>query len=402
MANSYLTSTLISKEAVAIFQTENSFMEVGYKGSYEKDFSDARYKTKDTINVRLDNFFELQRGDVVTSEDIVEASIPLTILPLFSIPISYTPTDLTRDIADFGEEVLKPAVRTLIAGANKVIADNAKYQVTNFIGDPSAYVNTFTAFDAINVRLDQLGANGYDRYASLNPQNAGTLRGGLANFFNSSLNEKIVQSATLGNLAGIDVMKDNAISRHVAGTHAASGPITVKTTVANGATIVLTGLSTGATFKKGDRFTIADVMDFDKIYRQPLSFQKQFIVAADVTTAGADATLTLSEALVSDTSRQNYIVNSASPNQIPANAVVTFVGNYTANVGYTTRGLITVMPALDRMDSPDSYVETDKKYGVSLRVSKTAEVLNNKNIMRLDMQMATAWVPGQSVVLMSA
>jgi hypothetical protein len=403
MPNTYLNSQLISKEAVAIFEAETSLIATGYKGDYEGMYANRDFKPGQTISVRMDNFFVGDRGDTITAEDIVEADFDLTIGDLYSIAIEYTPTDLQRDIANFGAEILKPAVRRLIAMMNTDIANGITTQVNYWNGDATAYLNSFAAVDQVNATLDEINANGYDRYLAISPKNAQTLRGALQNSFNTMLNEKITWKAALGNLADLDVMKDNSIGLHTAGTHTAAGDVIVKTDVSSGNTIVLDGFTEGATIAVGDPITLEGVKAYDNINRKALAWDMQFTVTAVSGAAGSNGeiTVTVFPAIVADGPRQNFITPGADPNEIPANTVVTFIGDHVNNAAYTERGLITVIPPLQRMDSPDSYVMTDPKFGVSLRVSKTAEVLNNKNIMRLDGQMAFKWVPGQAVRLVS-
>jgi len=401
MANSFLTSNLISKEAVAIFKALNSFIGTGYR-KYENMFNDNTYKSGDTINVRLDNFYVGARGDTVTAEDIVEESIPVTIGPLYSVPIRYRPTDLQREIADFSAEFIMPAARRLVAMMNTDIANAAKTQINNFVGDPMAYVNSFKALDAVNPVMDELNMNNYRRYVCLNPQNAHELRSApsLQNSFVSPINKDITYDARIGRLADFDVMKDNSISLHTAGTHATAGSIQVDTAVSSGTTILLKGLTAGATFKAGDPLSFAGVYKFDKINRQAINSNFQVTVTADATADGAgDVSLTVFPALVATGPRQNFIVPGASPNEIPVDTVVSVIGDHVNNVAYTERGLITCLPPLERMDSPESSTYTHD--GISLRVSKTAEVLDNMNVLRLDGQMAFSWVPDQAVRLVA-
>lgn len=405
MANTYLNSSLISKEAVAIFETENSVISTAYKGDYENMFSDAKYKTGDTINLREDNFYTSSRGDSITAQDILEESIQMTILPLFSVAIRYTPTDLQRNIADFSAEFIRPAVRSLVADMNKAILDGACTQVSKFTGDSTSYINTFESFDDANRVLDESNANGYDRYFALSPKNAHKLRGALYNSFNDTLNEKIIWRASLGNLADFDVMKDNAISTFNAGNHASGGNIAVLNATSDGSTLTLAGFAPGGTVNVGDHFSLSGVKEWDRINKKALDNDMQFTVTAvsnnGIAPGNGQLTVTIFPALKSTTARQNYITPGTNPNTVPANTVVNFVGNYVNNVFYTSRGLAVVIPALERMDSPDSQVYTDPTYGVSIRVSKTAEVLDNKNVLRMDAQMAFKWIPGQCGLFLS-
>jgi len=408
MANTYLNSSLISKQAAAIFKAENSFLATAHD-KYENMFNDNTYKSGDTVNVRKDNFFEGQRGDVATAEDITEESFALTIGPLYTVAITYTPTDLQRDIADFGAEVIHPAVRRLVKMINNDVATASLTQVHNFTGDISAPINSFNAINAVNPLMNSLNMNGYRRYLCMDEYNAYEAQGNVTiqNSFVSPLNKEVTLDAQMGRLAGVNIMRDTSIRPHISGTHAAAGDITVKTAVSSGSSIVVTGLTpTTGTFAVGDVFSLDGVFEFDRIGRQALAVKKQFAVTAVSGPAdgSGDITLTVTPELIASGSRQNFIVPGASPNEIPAGAVLNVQTNSTVgfmnDIAYTEKGLIVCMPPLERMDSPDSYVHTDADSGVSIRVSKTAEVLNNKNVMRLDAQAAIRWVPDQAVRLL--
>lgn len=408
MANTYLTSNLISREAVAIFKSLTSVIATGYR-DYESMFSNKPYASGETINIRQDNFYIGSRGDTVSAESIVEQSFPITVQPLYSIPIKYRPTDLQRSIVDFAKEFIEPAARRIVAMMNTDIVNAAPYQINNYVGDPASYVNSYAALDAVNPVMDTLNMNMYKRYAILNSQNAHQLRSAasLQNSFLPTLNKDITINATIGRLADFDLMKDNAIQLHTAGTHATAGTIQVNAAVSSGSQIQLKGLSVGATYLAGDIFSLGGVKKFDQINRIALPDDMQFTVIPDPNTGdtvytadgGGLVTLNVFPAIVSSGPRQNFITPGASPNQIPVNTVVTSIGNHTNNLCYTERGLVTCMPVLHRMDSPFSSTFTSN--GVSMRVSKSAEILDNMNILRLDAQLAFGWVPNQAVRLIS-
>jgi hypothetical protein len=224
----------------------------------------------------------------------------------------------------------------------------------------------------------------------------------LQNSFVSPLNREITMDAMLGRLADFDVYKDQNVTKFTAGTHTAGGNITVKNAVSSGSSIVATGLTPGATFVAGDVISIDGTYEYNNVTRKSTNRNMQFVVMAGATANGSgDATLSVYPSLQFTGPRKN-IVADGGDNDIPAGAVITVVGNHTPNFCYTERGLITCLPPLTPMDAPESSVATDSQAGISLRVSKTADVLNNKNILRIDGQMADAWVPTQAVRLISA
>lgn len=403
MPNVFSTSDLV-EVAAAEFKALNVLVGAGYRGDYANKFNKGSYKPGDKLSIKNDNFFVGSRGDTVTAEDFVESTYDLQIRPLYSVAIEYTPTDLKRKIEDFRRDIVRPAVRRLNAMIDKDIADLAKTQITHYTGDPASFLNSYESVDVINTLLDNMNANNYERYLATNPKNAQTLRAAatLQNSFLQVLNRDITLNARIGRLADLDMMKDNALSAHTSGTHTAAGDITVNAEVASGGSIVLAGVTVGATFKAGDRFTITGVKGWDRINGRPTDDDLTFVVQEDVTAASATPTITVLPSLIADGPRQNFFVEGADPNAIPAAAVVNFLsGTFLNNIAFTSRGLICVIPPLERMDSPESNVFTDATYGFSLRMSKTAEVLNNKNIMRLDAQAAFTFVPDQAAVLLS-
>lgn len=401
MPNKFLPSSLISHEAAAILKVENTFLATANR-KFEGMFSGQTYKPGDSVNVRLDNFFTGSRGDVSVAEAVTEASIAVEIQPLFTVSVSYTPTDLTRKIEDFGAEILAPGIRRLSAMLNEAIYTAALTEVNHFTGAASANLNTFASLDEVNPIMDDLAIDSvYARYAALAPIEVQQLRSAstLQNSFLPMLNRDITMHAALGNLADFDIYKDQSVGLFTAGTHADSGGgISVKTAASSGSTLVLTGLTNGTTFVAGDVIEIAGVFGFNPILRKSTGETAKFTVTTGGTVASNDVTLTVFPSLSFSGQRQNFTSASST---IPAGAAVTVYGDHVANLCYSDQGLIACLPPLAPMDAPESSVATDKEYGISIRCTKTADVLANRNILRLDLQAAYKWVPDQAVRLIS-
>lgn len=405
MANTYLDSNLIAPHAVAILKAENSLIRLGNR-EYEGLLEQRIFKPGNTINLRLDNYAVVQRGDIVTSQDIVEKSISMTINPLYSYPVTYTPTDLQRDIVSFIDEVIKPGVRAIASAINNDIYTAALTQIAHFNGDITAPLNTFNSINGLNPQMSVLNMNNYGRNLVVDEYNAYALTGSsdIRNSFLTTLNSQITLDAQLGRLAGFEIFRDTSLTPFISGTHAASGDITVATAVGSGTTIALQGFTSGATVVAGDLLQFAGIYEWDVIGQKPLlSVPKQLVVTTGGT-AGVGGTLSISvyPELIASGPRQNFYVPGASPNQIPVNAVVDFITNstlgYSRNIAFTDKGLALCIPPLEPMDSPYSFVHTDQDTGISMRVSKTAEVLNNKNVLRIDAQMACTWINDQATM----
>lgn len=398
--NTFKNSQLVVQHAVAKFVNTCSFIHTAIR-DYENDFNGNPYAPGSQIEILLDNFYKTGRGDNATAQGIQEAKMALTILPLFWAAFEYRPTDLQRNIVDFTDSVIEPAIRNITADMNAVIYQNSLTQIGYFCGSVSSPINSYSAFSVVNPFLTDLSLKP-ERYAVLNTDQMQQLESAssLQNSFVTPLNKDITLSANLTRLANIDIFQDPVIQPRTAGT--ASGTITVLSEVSSGSTITLTGLTASQDniFLAGDLISIAGINIYNAARNQILySRSGQFTITSAVSSdSSGNATVSIFPSIDFSTVRQNLYSTSAS---IPAGALVTPVGDATRNLVYTNRALVAAIPPLGPLDTVYSANNTDKEYKMSLRISRSALPMQNQNTMRIDAQMATTWVIGQAVNLVS-
>lgn len=400
MANTLITSSLLSKEAAARFRLSNTFYATA-NHTYDNMFTDNTYEPGQTVNIRLKNFGKVQRGDTVTAVDIVETSLPLKLKALYSYPVTYTTTELSVELTAmlWKERVFMPGVDALIAEINKDIAAEAALVTYNWYGTVGTYVNTFATVDQVSAQMDEMAIPMYKRYMALNPANSSALKSSLQNAFNQTLNTEISLQSKLGHLSTFDMFSEQLIATHNAYTAGPLGTPIVNGAVSSGNSIVLSGLTGGITgiFKAGDVIEIDDVYKVDPIAKSDTNRKMQFVITADADSDGGGAcTILVSPTIIGDSTNPNQNIINQPPiatNVIPNGAAVTRPTTHKANIAYTQESLYMVMPPLAKMDSPDSETTIDPETRVSLRVSKTSEVLNNRNIMRIDALVGFLWIP---------
>lgn len=403
MANTLINSTLLSKEAAARFRLFNTFYATA-NHNYDSMFTDRTYDAGDTVNIRLRNFGKVQRGDTVTAVDVVETSLPLTLQSLYSYPVTYTTSELSTELRanTWKERVFFPGVDALIAGINKDVATNAALVTHNWAGTVGTAVNTFAAVDIISAQMDEMAIPMQNRYMALTPSNSSALKSALQNSFNNTLNSEISLQSSLGRLSTFDMYSEQLIATHDAYTAGALGTPIVNGAVTAGSTIVLSGLTASITgiFKAGDVIEIDDVYKVDPIAKSNTGRKMQFVITADAnSTAGGACTILVSPSIIGDSTNPNQnIVNSpaVATNEIPNGAAITRPTTHKANIAYTNESLYMVMPPLAPMDSPESSTFTDPKSGVSIRVSKSSEILENRNVLRLDVLCGFLWIPSHT------
>lgn len=402
MANTLITSDLLSKEAAARFRLFNTFYATA-NHDYEGMFTDRTYDAGDTVNIRLRNFGKVQRGDTVSAVDVVETSLPLTLQTLYSYPVTYTTSELSTELRanTWKERVFFPGVDSLIAEINKDIAANAALSTYNWYGTVGSPVNSFAAVDIISAQMDEMAIPMYDRYMALDPANSSALKSSLQNAFNQTLNTEISLQSKLGHLSTFDMYSEQLIGTHTAYAGALGTPV-VNGAVTSGSTIVLSGLTNSITgiFKAGDVIEFDDVYKVDPIAKSNTGRKMQFVITADADSDGAGAcTITVSPAIIGDSTNPNQnIVNSpaVATNEIPNGSALTRPATHKANIAYTRESLYMVMPPLAPMDAPESSTFTDPETRVSIRVSKSSEILDNRNVMRLDVLCGFLWIPSHT------
>jgi hypothetical protein len=393
MSNEFLSAAtlgLITKEAVYEWKNNNTFLATATRDYDDMYAPNAYYNPGDTIQLRLPNTFITQSGDTVTAKDVKETYASVTLESILSVPLTYTTTDLTTKVgmANWKNRILYPAARALSNTLNAKVAEKAALQVDQFVGDETADLSAYSNIDDAAVKLDIMAVDrAKRRYCSLHPKQAGKLRSAssIQNSFLPALNEEVTRQAQLGRLAGFDMLVDQSI--YYQSTTKASGTITVKTNVANGATtITLTG-GTG-TILAGDVITLQGAYSVNPVTKQSTGEYVQVVNTVDVTFAASDAIITLARPLYYTTTDARQNIST----QLLATSAVTLHASQHINLAWATDGLVVVCPKLAPLDSPYSVTMQDPDTGYSMRISKTAEVLDNANILRLDVLYGIRWL----------
>ena len=108
MANTFLTTDLISNVTLAKFVNNNSMLMTASRG-LEGDFRNNTYKIGDTVNIRKQNHYTVNDGRVAQLQDVIEDSEPLVINHQYNTAIEYSSKDLTLDMDQFSKRYIDPA-----------------------------------------------------------------------------------------------------------------------------------------------------------------------------------------------------------------------------------------------------------------------------------------------------
>ena len=307
MANKTLTAAIIAKTAVLQLDNNMVMAKQVFRG-YEEEFSKSvnGYEVGSSISIKRPMDFTVRDGAVMNVQDTTEGKLTLSVDQRKGIDFEFTSQELTLDIKELSERVIKPAMIQLANQIDSDLMDQYK-NVSSWVGTPGQTINSNQDFSKGPERLDEFASPMDGRCAVLSP----TDHWGLVGAQTALLNDKLVGDAykrgSLGTIGGVDTFMSQNVPTHTVGVNAGT-PVTnganQQVTYAaskdtNTQTLITDGWSSGAcTLNAGDVFTIAGVYAVNPVTKATLPFLKQFTVVTQISDTSGDITLTMSPAAI--------------------------------------------------------------------------------------------------------
>jgi hypothetical protein len=361
---------------------------------YEEEFSKSinGYEVGSSINVKRPMDFTVRDGAVMSVQDTTEGQFTLSVDKRKGIDFSFTSQELTLDIKELSERVIKPAMIQL---ANQIDSDlMAEYKnVSNWVGTPGQTINSNQDFSLGPRRLDQNAVPQDGRSAVLSPIDHWGLIGAQTTLTNDRLVGDAYTRGSLGMIGGVNTFMSQNVPTHTVGvgtgtplvngadqnvTYAASKDTNTQTIATDGWTN-----STTAIVKAGDVLTFAGCFAVNPVTKSTMSHLKEFVVTADANSGATTgpATITISPAMIVSGAFQNA-------SAVPANnaAIVlkgTGAGLYEQNMMFTKNAFALVSVPLV---SPPGAVDVSRQsyQGTNVRVIPVYDGTNDVSKWRLD------------------
>lgn len=302
MSNTTLTADIIAKEAVMILENNCVMGDLVYRG-YESEFDKQPngYKVGETVSIRRPADFTVRRGKVAAVQDVVEGKIPVTVDLQDGVDFKFSSQDLTLQIGELSERVIKPAMIQLVNTIDTEIMNLAKY-VPNHVTLPAGGIDSFADFTLAPKLMDKLAIPQDERYAVLSPDDHWGLLGSQTALYIQDAAKSAYRTAKVGMVGGVDTYMSQNTPVHTYGSRTSTDLIdlpivdgTFTWATAKDSTYITIHIdgTNGATdtVKAGDTFTISDVYDVNPVSKAPLAFLKMFVVMEDATMAGNEGDL---------------------------------------------------------------------------------------------------------------
>ena len=318
-------------------------------------------------------------------QDDNEQFTTLTVSTQKHIGVNFTSAELTMQLDDFAERVLKPRVSQLASSVDADVATCYK-SIYNSVGTPGSTPSTSSVLLSAQQKLNEFATPMSPRYATVNPAaNAGLVEG-LKGLFNptGTISRQFKNGMMGEGVLGLDeINMSQSIVQHTTGV-TPTAPIVATAVSTQGATSLDISFTSGSpTFKIGDVFTIANVFAVNPQTRQTTGSLQQFVVTADVTvSSNTTATLTVQPPMF--TSANALATINAFP---AASAVLTFLGGsataYPQNLIYH-KDAITLATADLLLPQGVDMASRQVHNGISLRIVRQYDINNDRMPCRID------------------
>jgi len=386
MANSILTIDMITRKALEILEN-NLVLTRNCNRQYDDSFAVEGAKIGSTLRVRLPDRALVTDGAALQVQDDNEQYTTLTVASQKHIGVNFTSAELTMQLDDFAERVLKPRISQLASSIDADVA-NAYQSIYSTVGTAGTTPATSLVLLQAQQKLNEYASPMSDRYATVNPAaNAGLVEG-MKGFFNpTDTISKQFKNGMMGTgVLGYDeINMSQSVRQFTTGSRSLADPILVNGAISTqGATTISIDGGTGsATVAVGDVFTIASVYSVNPQTRESTGSLQQFVVtAANTASGGAWTSISVSPAMYTP-------VNAlATISAFPAdNAVVTFVGAastaYPQNLVYQ-KNAITFATADLLLPQGVDMASRQVHNGISLRVVRQYDINNDRMPCRID------------------
>lgn len=411
MSNTTLTADIIAKEAVMILENELLMAKLCYRG-YEPEFDGKinGYTKGETVSIRRPTDFTVRDGKTAAVQDVVEGKIPITVNKQKGIDFKFTSQDLTLQIGDLSERVIKPAMIQL---ANQVDTDMmALYKkVPQHVTIPSGGINSFADFALAPTLMDQMAIPQADRAALLTPTDYWAMLGSQTALYINNAANGAYRNGNLGMIGGVDTYMTQNFPTHTTGARTGTDVTdTTGTSYDAGYTWANVKDSTSVTFhidgmasdtagyyKAGDTFTLSTIYDVNPVTKASTGVLKKFVVMSDTTSASSEADVSIWPPIILSGAHQTaYSTNTALDG-----LTVTYQGvastQYQQNLYFHKNAFaLTMVPLVKPPGAVDVGRRTYK--GISVRVIPYYDGGNDDSNWRLDVLYGTDLIDSRLAV----
>jgi hypothetical protein len=328
MANTYLTISMVTREALMVLKNETVFT-TEINRDYDDQFGVTGAKIGAVVNARKPARFIGTTGPALGVEDFNETYVPVVLTTQFHVDTQFTEQDLLLSVDEFSDRVIQPGIATI---ANKIDRDMlvmAKNNTYNIVGIPGTVpTGLLTYLTAGAILTAEAAPRDGRRSMTVEPFTGAAIVDALKGLFtpDAAISQQYRKGLMGRDAGGMNWREDQNVVNQAFGFGASTtvavtfsynsvtavGALT--TGWASSSTITITN-SAAFTLNHGDTFTIAGIAPTNPQNRQAYGSNRlrTFVVNATTTSAAAGTvTLNVSPAIITAGQFQNCQLVSTS------------------------------------------------------------------------------------------
>jgi hypothetical protein len=374
---------MITRKALEILEN-NLVLTRNVNRQYDDSYAVEGAKIGTTLRIRLPDRALVTDGAALQVQDDNEQFTTLTVASQKHIGVNFTTAEMTMQLDDFAERVLKPRISQLAASIDADVA-NSFLNMYQAVGTPGTTPSTTAVLLAAQQKLNEAAAVMSPRYVTVNPAANAALIEGMKGLFNpvSTISSQFKNGMFGEGILGFEELNmSQSIKQFTTGSRSGAHTITTTVSAQGTSSIAITGTGT-QTIKKGDVFTIANVYAVNPQTRESTGSLQQFVCTEDVAaTGGAYAAVKISPAIYTSS---NALATVDSFPQ--SGAAVTFLGGastqYPQNLVYHKDAIAFATADLLLPQGVDM-ASRQVHNGVSMRVVRQYDINNDRMPCRID------------------
>lgn len=359
MGNTLITPDIVAREALMVLENQ-----MVMAGLVHRDYSTEFAKVGDTVTVRKPAVFESKDyAGSITLQDATEGSTSVKLDTHLDVSFAITSKEATLELSDFSEQFIQPAMR---AHAQRLDLELCKLYrfIPYYVGaagtTPDGLDDFTTSRKSLNDRKVPMDSR---RMVMDTAAEAKMLLLEAINSAEKSGTTDALRNANMGRIMAFDTFMDQNVVAHDNGDMAVAGaanPLVKGAVAAGAATMNVDGAAGAAitgTIKAGTLFTVANVTG-------------TFTVIEDLAAAANELT-------------GIKFYPAAPTGGFADNAIITIIGDHTANLAFHKNALAMVSRPLE-LPMGAAKAEVMNYKGMSVRVVYGYDMALKHDVVSLD------------------
>lgn len=391
MPNNFVNTDWVAMEILRLLLNKLEIAAM-FATKWNKEFQ-KEFAVGDTVTIKKPARFTIRDGMTYSAQALIRQTTTITLDQIFGIDFEWDDYEkavkLERSAAELRENYLSPAAEKLKNELDRRAALYAYENIPSVFGALGTNPSADTPFLDAEARLFDMSCPDGDKAMIISSKMmANFLDNQAVQFQPSAEIARQYKKGIVGMAHGWEWYRSNNLRRHTAGTWA--GAVTVNGANQSGSSLILTA-TTGDTFKKGDRFSIADVnfVNPNSLNKPSGNQVKHFVVTQDVTAAASAATISIKPSIVGPGSPYQNV------DALPANAAALTLWpgtsspngkSGTVGLGLTKDGFGLVFAKFDLPQAVEAKSQmTDPRTGATIRFVRQWDIDESKYKNRFDM-----------------